>query len=97
MQSLVVDSATGKNLVKHYFNNMSFDIIGEIGFGYEFNSQTTAVNPFVKSFRQLAEGFVGGKSRLLLTCLPFLKYMPFGPAKLLKDTNDAAGAVLDMV
>ena len=92
------DSATGKNLdVKHYFNNLSFDIIGEIGFGHKFNSQTTAIHPFVKAFRDQTEGVLNLKARLLLKHLPFLWYVPFGPAKVLKDSTNASNNLIDMV
>ena len=92
------DSLTGENLdVKYFFNNMSFDIIGEVGFGYQFNSQTTTINHFVKSFRKQCEGVFNTKARLLLKYLPFLWYFPFGPAKVIQDSSDAAKEILNMV
>ncbi|XP_057317679.1 cytochrome P450 3A16-like isoform X2 [Hydractinia symbiolongicarpus] len=60
--NIVKDKPNGTNLaVKEYFNNLSFDIFGEIGFGYEFNSQTTEINALVKTFKDAAEGVLNLK------------------------------------
>ena len=95
---MVKDCTNGDNIdVKPFLNNMSFDIIGEVAFGYEFNSQTTVINPFVKSFREQMEGVLNFKAQILLKIFPFLNYLPFGPGKIIRDCTIASENVLAMV
>lgn len=89
---------SGQNLViQRFFQDLTFDIIGEIAFGYHFNSQTTETSEFVTTFRKVIEGVFNTNSRILLNLFPFFKYMPFGPAKKMKDANEIGKTVLDEV
>lgn len=94
----VEDSPSGKNLeVKEYFNSMSFDIIGELGFGCQFNSQITSTHPFVEAYRQISCGILSFRSRLILGLFPFMWYMPFGPARKWKDAMQVSEKILNKV
>ena len=76
---------------------MALDIIGEISFGYSFNSQKTELNPFLAALVKNAEGSMPLTSRIILKFLPFMWYLPFGPAKILKETTKISARVLDEV
>ena len=76
---------------------MALDIIGEISFGYSFNSQKTELNPFLAATVRNAEGAMPLTSRLILRFLPFMWYLPFGPAKVLKEMTKISAGVLDEV
>lgn len=92
------DSPSGKNLdVKEYFNSMSFDIIGELGFGCQFNSQITSTHPFVEAYRQISCGILSFRSRLILGLFPFMWHMPFGPARKWKDAMQVSEKILNKV
>lgn len=86
--NIIKDKPNGTNFaVKDYFNNLSFDIFGEIGFGYEFNSQTTEINALVKTFKDAAEGVLNLKARFFLKYFPFIKYLPWGPGRLMQESE----------
>ena len=76
---------------------MSLDIIGEISFGYSFNSQKTELNPFLAATLKTTEGAMPLTCRVILRLLPFMWYLPFGPAKILKETTKISSRVLDEV
>ena len=95
---MVKDKPEGENIdVREYFNNMSFDIIGEIGFGYHFNSQTTATNPLVTAFKEHVEDALNVKAKLLLNYIPFIKYLPFGPSETIRKGDAVAEKILNEV
>ena len=95
---LVNGSKNGQNIVaKEYLSKMALDIIGEISFGYAFNSQETELNPLLAVAVRNSEGVVSLKSRLILRLLPFMWYMPFGPANTLKELTNITDKVLDEV
>ena len=76
---------------------MALDIIGEISFGYSFNSQETELNPLLAVAVRNSEGVLSVKSRAILRLLPFMWYMPFGPANTLKEFTKITAKVLDEV
>ena len=95
---MVKDKAEGENIdVKQFFNNLSFDIIGEIGFGYHFHSQTTATNAFVTAFKEHLEGAFDAKGKILINYFPFVKYLPFGPWQTIKKADSVIENVLHEV
>ena len=95
---MVKERKDGQNIVvKEYFSKMALDIIGEISFGYTFNSQKTELNPFLAATVRNAEGAMPLTSRLILRFLPFMWYLPFGPAKVLKEMTKISAGVLDEV
>ena len=95
---LIKESKGGQNIaVKKYLSKMALDIIGEISFGYSFNSQETELNPLLAAAVRNSEGVVSLKSRLILRLLPFMWYMPFGPAHTLKELTNITDKVLDKV
>ena len=95
---LVKGSKDGQNIVvKGYFSKMALDIIGEISFGYSFNSQKTELNPLLAVAVRNSEGVLSIKSRANLRLLPFMWYMPFGPANTLKEFTNITAKVLDEV
>ena len=95
---LVKESKGGQNIaVKEYLSKMALDIIGELSFGYSFNSQETELNPLLAAAVRNSEGVVSLKSRLILRLLPFMWYMPFGPAHTLKELTNITDKVLDKV
>ena len=95
---MVKDKPEGENIdVIEYFKNMSFDIVGEIGFGYHFNSQTTATNEFVTAFKEHIEGVLNIKAKLLLNYIPFIKYLPFGPSETIRKGDTVAENILNEV
>ena len=95
---MVKDKPKGENIdVREYFNNMSFDTIGEIAFGYHFNSQTTATNTFVTAFKKHLEDALNVKAKLLLNYIPFLKYLPFGPSETIRKGDTIAEKILNEV
>ena len=64
---MVKESKGGQNIaVKKYLSKMALDIIGEISFGYSFNSQETELNPLLAAAVRNSEGVVSLKSRLIL-------------------------------
>ena len=95
---LVKESKGGQNIaVKEYLSKMALDIIGEISFGYSFNSQETELNPLLAAAVRNSEGVVSLKSRLILRLLSFMWYMPFGPAHTLKELTNITDKVLGKV
>jgi len=81
----------GKNIdVQKYFQNLAFDIIGKIGFGYDFNTQKSKANKFVETLREHVTGMRDQKIRMLLNFFPFLTKLPFGPGKRLMEANKQA-------
>ena len=76
---------------------MTFDALGEICFGYSFNSQKTKLNPFGKAIADQCRGVLDFRARTILEFLPFMWYMPFGPAKVLKESNRICNQVMDEV
>lgn len=95
---LVKGSKNGQNIVvKEYLSKMALDIIGELSFGYSFNSQETELNPLLAVAVKNSEGVVSPKSRLILRLLPFMWYMPFGPSSTLKELTNITAKVLDEV
>ena len=92
---MVQDKPEGENIdVKQCFNNMSFDIIGEIVFGYHFHSQTTATNAFVTAFKEQLEG---SKALFLLKNIPFMNYLPFGPSETVRKADAVVETFLNEV
>ena len=83
--------------MKGYFSKMTLDIIGEISFGYSFNPQTTELNPFLAATVESTEGVLSLTSRAILKFFPFMWYLPFGPAKKLKETTKISSRVLNEV
>ena len=85
---MVKDKPEGENIdVREYFNNMSFDIIGELLFGYHFNSQTTATNPLVTAFKEQIEGGLNINAKVWLNHIPLIKYLPFGPSETIRKAD----------
>ena len=76
---------------------MSFDIIGEIAFGYHFNSQTTSTNTLVTDFKKHIEDALSIKAKLLLNYIPFIKYLPFGPREAIRKGDAVAEKLLNEV
>ena len=63
----VKGSKYGQNIaVKEYLSKMALDIIGELSFGYSFNSQETELNPPLAVAVRNSEGALSPKSRLIL-------------------------------
>ena len=71
--------------------------LGEICFGYSFNSQKTNLNPFGKVITDQLHGVLDFRSRTILEFFPFMWYMPFGPAKVLKESTRICNQVMDEV
>ena len=95
---MVKDKPEGENIdVMEYFKNMSFDIIGELLFGYHCNSQTTATNEFVAAFKEHIEDVLNVKAKLLMNYIPFIKYLPFGPSETIRKGDAVAEHVLNEV
>ena len=70
LDELFKGSKEGQNIVvKGYFSKMSLDIIGEISFGYSFNSQNTELNRFLAVT-------IKSTSALSLTSCAILKFFP---------------------
>ena len=61
------------------------------------NSQKTELNPFLAVAVRNSEGVLSVKSRAILKLLPFMWYMPFGPANTLKEFTNITAKVLDEV
>ena len=76
---------------------MTFDALGEICFGYSFNSQKTNLNPFGKAIADQCRGVVSFRARTILEFLPFMWYMPFGPANVLRESTRICNQVMDEV
>ncbi|XP_065651582.1 cytochrome P450 4C1 isoform X2 [Hydra vulgaris] len=74
--SYTCDKESGTNLtVLNDLSNLSFDIIGDVGFGYQFNTITShSGNEFTSAFRYLAELQHNASvfSKVLISCFPFL-------------------------
>ncbi|XP_065651555.1 cytochrome P450 4d1-like isoform X1 [Hydra vulgaris] len=74
--SYTCDSESGTNLnVLDDLSNLSFDIIGDVGFGYQFNTITShSGNEFISAIRYLTEMQINASvfSKILITCFPFL-------------------------
>jgi len=97
MEEAGKNEENGKNLtVVDFFGNMTMDAIGELSFGFHFNSQRTE-NVLGNLFRSYMGGLLDMKGRLILKMFPIAWYMPFGPAKFLKDTNKEIDKLLDEV
>ena len=94
----MTNKPNGENFnVKQFLGNLSFDIISEIAFGYHSHSQTSDINPFADAFKGQIEGVLNVKAKFIQNWLPFMKYLPFGPAKIMKDSNAAVEKVLTEV
>ena len=76
---------------------MSLDIMSEICFGYSFDSQKTELNPFLVAVVRVGEGGLSLMSQTILKFLPFMWYMPFGPANKLSNVTKISTKVLDEV
>ena len=95
---MVKDKPEGVNIdVKQSFNNMVFDIIGEIVIGYHFNSQTTGTNALDTAFKEQIEECLNVKAKILLNYIPFIKYLPFGPSETIRKADAVAEKVLNEV
>ena len=95
---LVKGSKEGQNIVvKEYFSKMSLDIMSEICFGYSFDSQKTELNPFLVALVRAGEEGLSLMSQTILKFLPFMWYMPFGPANKLSNVTKISAKVLDEV
>lgn len=55
---------------RKYFNNLSFDIIAEVAFGYSANSQTTSASPIVVAFKDEMDVFLNLKRRAVKKYFP---------------------------
>ena len=77
--------------------NFAFDALGEICFGYSFNSQKANLNPFGKGITDQLRGVLDLRARTMLEFFPFMWYMPFGPAKVLKKSTRICNQVMDEV
>ena len=94
----MTNKQNGENFnVKQILSNLTFDIISEIAFGYHSHSQTSDSNPFADAFKDHVEGVLNLKAQFIQSWLPFIKYLPFGPAKVMKDSNAALEKVLTEV
>ena len=71
--------------------------MGEICFGYSFDSQKTELNPFLVALVRVGEGGLSLMSQAILKLLPFMWYMPFGPGNALNNVNKISAKVLDEV
>ena len=76
---------------------MSLDIMGEICFGYLFDSQKTELNPFLAAIVRVGEGGLSMISQAILKLLPFMWYMPFGPGNALNNAHKISAKLLDEV
>ena len=95
---LIKGSKGGQNIVtKDYFSKMSLDIMGEICFGYSFDSQKTELNPFLVALVRAGEGGLSFMSQTILKLLPFMWYMPFGPGNALNNVSKISAKILDEV
>ena len=95
---LIKGSKGGQNIVvKDYFSKMSLDIMGEICFGYSFDSQKTELNPFLVALVKVGEGGLSLMTQAILKLLPFMWYMPFGPGNTLNNVNKISAKILDEV
>ena len=95
---LVKGSKEGQNIVvKEYFSKMSLEIMSEICFGYSFDSQKTELNPFLVALVRAGEGGLSLMSQTILKFLPFMWYMPFGPANKLSNVTKISAKMLDEV
>ena len=61
------------------------------------NSQKTELNPFLAVAVRNSEGVLSVKSQAILKLLPFMWYMPFGPANTLKEFTNIVVKVLDEI
>jgi len=96
--SLVKDEKNGAVLTaKDYICNMTLDAIGEISFGYNFNSQENKNNPAAEVLKALCNGVLDTKSRFILSIFPFMWYMPFGPVQSLKKYSRMFNDVINKV
>ena len=83
--------------MKEYFSKVTLDIIGEISSGYSCHSQKPELNLFSAATVKSTEGFLTPTSRAILKFFPFMWYLPFGPAKKLKETSQIPARVSDGV
>lgn len=75
---------------------MTFDIIGEVAFGYHFNSQTTERTKLVKAMRSVLTGCLSKNAMMLVEIFPFLKSL-LGYDKIIENTNGICKEVFDEV
>lgn len=83
--------------VQEYFQMLAFDIIGQIGFGCNFNAQISKESKFISVFMSHVDGLANVKARLVLDLFPFLWYLPFGPAAKLKELNEEARNIMNQL
>ena len=66
--------------IREYSSVFSFNIIAEIAFGYKFDESSS--NLYFKALRDQVDALLNVKNRILLTFLPFLRYVPYIKDKL---------------
>ena len=76
---------------------MGLDIIGEISFGYNFNSQQSKLDEYGAAVLRNSRGILGTSQRTLLLTFPFLWYLPFGPANETRKVHKKCNIFLDKV
>ena len=76
--------------VKKNSDLLAFDIIGKIGFGYDFDSQLKNQSKFVELLLQHFTGARQQLFRVVMTLCPSVMKIPFGPGKHLRTSNEQA-------
>ena len=76
---------------------MGLDIIGEISFGYNFNSQPSKLDEYGVAVLGNSQEVLGTSQRALLLTFPFLSYLPFGPANETRKVHKKCSIFLDKV
>lgn len=74
--------------VKRFTNNLTFDIICDVGFGHQSNSQLDEFSQFVVTFRESVDAFVNAKKVFVQKYFPFIQYLPFGFGTTLKHQSE---------
>ena len=84
-------------LVKDYSTKLGLDIISEISFGHNFDSQRSKLDEYGAAILRNSHGVLSVLQRALLLSFPFLWYLPFGPAQEAKKVNQKCNLFLDKV
>lgn len=94
---LRAEKASKNVLVKDYLMKLGLDIIGEISFGHNFDSQRLKLNEYGAAILRNSHGVLSVSQRALLLSFPFLWYIPFGPAQEARKVNQKCNLFLDKV
>ena len=92
------DNGSTNIAVTKFFNNYSFDVIGELGFGMQFNSQADGVkSEFHEAFSRTIMILDSSKIKMAIHFFPFLINMNFGVFGEMKRLHKFSEEYLDEV